>query len=439
MSEIGLISKKIPRAVYYMGIFEPIRSIARFVFGLNGGASVKVFENKFSQLVKSKHAIAVSHARIGMYYAIKSLKIQGEFEVLMTPITVPDMLNMIRLCGGKPILVDFMAGTFYVDINSLKKKISDKTKVIIITHLTGYSEDIAEIYQIAKELGITLIQDSTQNINSKINNKPLTDFSDISIYALCDLKVIHTHRGGMICCNNSELFKNIESLVRLEETKPSRSYFLKFILEDLVATTVLNPWLFTFIFYPIFAIVKRVDFEIIANISGGKGFRFLGIDWLADFMGGDGNFERNGVPGSMKYQYTELQAKIGLRSMDKVEEWDRRRIENARLFIQTANEKTRGHLLPERKGAENVYWKMPVLCNDYKKLQDYLFRHGIDSALSLLPSLSNESFMSSQLGPAPVAEWMRRSTLFIPLHHYLGSEDILRISRCVNNYFLTND
>jgi len=110
------------------------------------------------------------------------------------------------MSGAKPVIVDIDKIDFNITYNEIKKKINEKTKVIIVPHTFGVPADIINI----KKFGIPIIEDCAQSLGSKINNIHVGLFGDIGIYSFYASKVITTGNGGMLFSKNLENIENVK-------------------------------------------------------------------------------------------------------------------------------------------------------------------------------------------------------------------------------------
>ena len=136
---------KLPRSKLYISFFELIKAYFKilFGFGLINGNRVKEFENLLEKYWERKKCFTLSTCRLALYYVLKSLKLEKGDEVILSPIQIPDFVNAILNLGLKPVFVEVDKKTKCLDLDDLKKKINNKTKVILATYLTGIVPDIS--------------------------------------------------------------------------------------------------------------------------------------------------------------------------------------------------------------------------------------------------------------------------------------------------------
>ena len=112
----------------------------------------------------------------------------------------------------KPVFVDINLESLNIDIDQLKKKITSKTKAIMLVHALGNCASMNEIKKLCSNKNITLIEDCCEALGSKYNNKYLGTFGEISTFSFYFSHHITSGEGGLILCKNREDFKILLSL-----------------------------------------------------------------------------------------------------------------------------------------------------------------------------------------------------------------------------------
>ena len=126
---------------------------------------MKFFEEKFQKYIGSKYAIAVNSGTAALHISTSSIDINPGDEVITTPLTFVASANCVVYRGGTPILADIKKDTYNMDPNEIKKKISKKTKAIIPVHFAGQPCDMDEIYEIAEDNNLFIIEDTAHAID----------------------------------------------------------------------------------------------------------------------------------------------------------------------------------------------------------------------------------------------------------------------------------
>ena len=176
---------------------------------LGSGPVTESFENKFKKYKKSKFALSVNSCTAALHLSLIYCGIKSNDEVITTPMTFASTINSIILCGAKPVLADIDLQTFNIDPKEIEKKITKKTKAILIVHLAGLPCDMKSILQIVKKYKLKLIEDCAHAIESKYYNQHVGNFGDTGCFSFYTTKNLTTGEGGMIVCNNNQIYKKI--------------------------------------------------------------------------------------------------------------------------------------------------------------------------------------------------------------------------------------
>ena len=186
------------------------------------GPEVKIFEKKFSKFVNRKFSTSVSSGTAALEIAIKALGIKKNDEVLIPNFTIISNALAVIKQNAIPVPIDCNLENWNIDLNDLKRKITSKTKAIIITHIYSFSNDLDEIFKLIKRKKIYVIEDAAEVLGLKYKNKKCGSFGDISTFSFYANKQITTGEGGMISTNNSYLNKKCQSLRNLSFGKIDR-------------------------------------------------------------------------------------------------------------------------------------------------------------------------------------------------------------------------
>jgi CDP-4-dehydro-6-deoxyglucose reductase, E1 len=177
------------------------------------------FEKKFSKFIGSKYALMVNSgssanllAMFAMINPAKINKLKRGDECLIPALCWSTSLWPIVQAGLIPKFVDIDPLTLNLSITDLKKKISKKTKAIMMVHILGNSTNISELMKIVKKNKITLIEDTCEALGSKFKDKYLGNFGTFGSYSFYYSHQITSGEGGMIVCNNKKDYQIIHSL-----------------------------------------------------------------------------------------------------------------------------------------------------------------------------------------------------------------------------------
>ena len=176
------------------------------------GKFVGEFEVNFAKYLNVREAIAVSNGTVALHLALMALDIKEGDEVIVPTFTYIASVNAIKYVGAEPVFCDSNVDTWQIDPDEIIRKITKKTKAIMVVHLYGFMCNMTRITQIAKLNNLKIIEDSSEAFGSKYNDKLAGNFGDIATFSLFGNKTITTGEGGMIVTNKQELASKIRTL-----------------------------------------------------------------------------------------------------------------------------------------------------------------------------------------------------------------------------------
>lgn len=428
----------IPRGVYYLPLWEILWSLLRLPFAnLNSKKNIQQYKNELSELLGESNIVLMPHARICLYYILKQYNFPARSEILMTPMTLPDMANMVDLLGLKPRFMDFDDNSYSVNEEILERNISSSTKAVVITNLYGLINNLEEISNFCKRRGLKLIQDNTQSYNCSYNEKSTDKYSDWSYYSTCALKDIHTHMGAFAVAQNIFEKKNVEELCEKDFSTISKTYFFKFLKEDLIASIGLNRLIFSIFHYWVFLIVFKINPEIVDDLINAKGIKIGKWTILKGLFGGSGYKRRKTLPKMMCYHFTALQAEVGIRSIKRFRDFQKKRFENSLYILNHLSKEAIRNIPLIDPLSKNCFWRIPIISKNLEDFRKYLFQKGIDPGKTTLPCLPElaifKEFSVNQDFKNAIA--LGKNSIFIPNYHYLSMSDLNYIIKTINEYF----
>jgi perosamine synthetase len=170
---------------------------------ITSGPKVRQFEELFAERHQVEHAYAVTSATTALHLALVALGIKSGDEVLVPAFTWVSTANVVEYCGAKPVMVDIDPRTFNIEVEDIKRKLTDNTKAIIAVHLFGLCADMDGIKEAAP--GVPIIEDAACAAGAAYNGVPAGALGDIGCFSFHPRKSITTGEGGMITTNNTEL------------------------------------------------------------------------------------------------------------------------------------------------------------------------------------------------------------------------------------------
>jgi CDP-6-deoxy-D-xylo-4-hexulose-3-dehydrase len=177
------------------------------------GSSVNSFEKQIAKKFSKKYGLMVNSGSSALTLAMNVMNFKKKDEIIVPCLNFGTALSSIMHSGATPILVDIEIDTLQIDISQIEKKITSKTKAIMVPNLIGNIPDFKKIKNIAKKYNLKIIEDSADTLGAKIGNKSTGHYSDISITSFYGSHVIScAGNGGMFLTNNKVLYDNAKVL-----------------------------------------------------------------------------------------------------------------------------------------------------------------------------------------------------------------------------------
>lgn len=171
---------------------------------LSEGKKVKEFENQLSQKLGIINPVAVNSGTSALHLSMILAGIKDGDEVICPAQTFVASSLVIVQQGAKPVFADIKYNTGNIDHESIKQKITEKTKAILAVHWGGMPCDMDEIHSIAKKHNLIVIEDAAHAPGATYKGKFVGSISDYTCFSFQAIKHITTGDGGAIACKNDE-------------------------------------------------------------------------------------------------------------------------------------------------------------------------------------------------------------------------------------------
>ena len=179
----------------------------------------KKFEKYFAKKIGSKYALMVNSGSSANLLALfclinphKKNRLKKGDECIVPALCWSTSLWPIIQAGLKPVFADVSLDTFTLDFETIKKKITKKTKAVMILNVLGNCSEMEKIKNFLNKKKIFLIEDSCEALGSKYKNKYLGTFGDFGTYSFYYSHQITSGEGGMILCNSKDDYNLLKSL-----------------------------------------------------------------------------------------------------------------------------------------------------------------------------------------------------------------------------------
>lgn len=373
-----------------------------FRFRKPKGRYISLFENEFARYIGTKYAISTGSGRQGLELLLDSLKLRDGDEVIFPAYTLKDLIKLVKRKGLKPILVDIKEGSFNINCELIEKKITEKTRVIVATHIFGLPCTIKKISQIAERYNLIVIEDCAHSAGAEYEGRKVGSFGKAAFFSFETSKPISTFGGGMVVTNDEKIARFIRNT--LERYPLAQWALMKKILYSLFEHLLLRSPLFlplAFLFY----------FEFTTKMMS-KFYLFLSRKANINY-----------------YKYTDLQAYLGLKQLSKLDERREQRAAQARVLARLLN---KDNILTQ-KGNSCVrpffYFYVVRINKNPRLIRQSLLLKGIDVGIKD-EITANCSELAE--GLYPITNEVYNSTLQLPFHEILSRGQIEYIADTLN-------
>ncbi|MCX6149031.1 MAG: DegT/DnrJ/EryC1/StrS family aminotransferase [Ignavibacteriales bacterium] len=169
------------------------------------GPKVQKFEHEFNQYIGSKRSVTASSWTAAAHLALEAIGLKAGDEVIVPSITFTATAEIVCYFGAIPIIVDVDKITLNILPEAIEKVVTAKTKAIIPVHYGGLPCDMDEISEIAKKYNLKIIEDAAHSLPAIYKGKKIGTIGDVTCFSFYVTKPLATGEGGMICTENDEI------------------------------------------------------------------------------------------------------------------------------------------------------------------------------------------------------------------------------------------
>ena len=341
------------------------------------------FEQEFNSFIGSKFSISAGSWTASAHLALEAYKLKENDEVIIPAVTFTATAEIICYFKAKPVIVDVQKDTFNIDTEQIEKAITNKTKAIIPVHYSGQPCDMDEILAISKKHDLKIIEDAAHALPAYYKNKKIGTIGDVTCFSFYATKPLATGEGGMICTEDEQVAERC-SIMRLHGINK-------------------DAW-------------KRYTSE--------------------------GSWYYEVVSPGFKYNFTDIQAALGLAQLKKIE----RMLDYRKKIFQMYNSAFKDNPLIKiyniKKDRESAHHLYPILI-DINNLTitrsgfiNKLKELGIGTSVHFIPLYRHpyyRDFLNLKPEMFPVSEYIYERVITLPIWPGMQNSQINRVAEAVNN------
>jgi len=391
---------------YYKDADLALAALAVGLGRFERGPKVSELEERFADYQGSAAACALPAARMGLYYLLRALDLEEGAEVLTTPITIADMINMIRGAGLTPKMVDMDESTLGFDLESLRANITPRSRVLLVTYLYGIvPANLDEVLDLAERHGLIVVEDVSQALGAELRGRKLGSLGHAAICSLSTFKICCSLFGGLAASADRELVSRAAALARSEMRPPKRARFAPLLVKILAYRAATADPLYPLLTFPFFHMLSRLGPDLSDRVRSGNLRTALAMVP-----------HTYGAPDPALLQhYTDFQAEMGLRSLARVDAVNESLRGQAAELASDAEIERR--LPRSHTEGRSVYWRFPVRSDDAAALARRLAARGLETSRNALPVCSElPGLKDFAAGDLDGARRVHEDYLLAPLH-----------------------
>lgn len=204
------------------------------------GQSIRAYEQAFAELVGVQYAYSFSAGRVGLYGILGALEVGQGDEVLLQAPTHIVVANAIRFTGARPVYVDCQLDSFNIDLEQVERRITPRTRILLLQHTFGIPVDLDAALALAKRHGLEVIEDCVHSLGATYRGKQVGSFGRASFFSTEETKTISTTMGGMVVTGDAGLAERIR-LFQASCAWPAPGLTARYLLKLVLYHGLTNP------------------------------------------------------------------------------------------------------------------------------------------------------------------------------------------------------
>jgi dTDP-4-amino-4,6-dideoxygalactose transaminase len=199
---------------------ERVMASQQFILGREGAA----LEEEIAKLCGVAHGIGLASGTDALILALRACGVQPGDEVLLPPFTFVATGSAVSALGAKPVFADIRPDTYNLDPSELQRRVTPRTRAIIVVHLYGLAADMDPILAFAKARNLPVVEDNAQAIGASYKGRRTGSLADAACVSFYPTKNLGAYGdAGMVVTNSHELAARIRTLRNHGQSEKYRS------------------------------------------------------------------------------------------------------------------------------------------------------------------------------------------------------------------------
>src|SRR4030095_5254618 len=276
------------------------------------GPLIAEFERAFADRVGVPHTVATSYGRMAFLYLLQAYDLPPGSDVIFPALTFWVVPEIARVAGLTPVFVDVEPETFTLSPRALDAAVTERTRMVVPTHLWGLPCDMGPIIEIAARHKLLVVEDCAHALGATYRGKQVGTLGHAAFFSFQTLKPLNSYGGGMAVTQHGSVAQRVRAFAE-SEPWPTMNHVQWNLFRGRVQRISTRPNTFTWTLFPVALLASH-----------------LGIDasaWLWE-----GVRPLRPLPDDYHRRYTNVQAAIALEGLKYLDAWtERTRAHAARM------------------------------------------------------------------------------------------------------------
>jgi perosamine synthetase len=169
------------------------------------GEFIDRFQADFARFIGAEHAVAATNGTVALHLALLGVGIGSGDEVIVPSLTYIAAVNAIRYVGATPVFADADAQTWQIDPAHVSRLITSRTRAILAVHTYGQACELAALGNLCQKHQLRLIEDCAEAFGTRIGDRHVGTFGDVSTFSFFGNKTVTTGEGGMVVSRDASV------------------------------------------------------------------------------------------------------------------------------------------------------------------------------------------------------------------------------------------
>ena len=176
------------------------------------GPKAERFESDFARIAEAQIVLALSSATAGLHIGLIALGLAPGDEVITTSMTWTATVNMIELAGARPVYVDIHRDTLQIDERQIEAAVTERTVGILPVHFGGAPAHMDPILEVARRHGLWVFEDAAHGVGMRYGGRHVGSFDRLGVFSFHPIKNVTTIEGGVLTLADEELARVLRAL-----------------------------------------------------------------------------------------------------------------------------------------------------------------------------------------------------------------------------------